>query len=155
MTTTRRSDDRYQALIAITAFGLLAAAALPSPSHACSLPPCTSPVRLFERGATVPGNLVYFKLLGGINVDGALQPLSPLSLETSEHEPIAASVRTIGFDRVFAPDQPIAPGTHVVLTYRPTCLFADEQVASATYEFTTSEAAEFEPRQPALEVARE
>jgi hypothetical protein len=44
-----------------------------------------------------------------------------LSLRTAEGEPIAASIRTIGNDRVFAPEQPLAAGTSVVIEYANEC----------------------------------
>jgi hypothetical protein len=83
---------------------------------------------------------VYFQLLGGVNVDGELQPLTPLTLETAEGEPISASVQTLGPDRVFAPDQTIPAGTRVVLKYRPTCRPAEESLGEVEYAFTTGEA---------------
>lgn len=70
---------------------------------------CFHPLRLFSSGASIPGNLVYFKVF----VDRPIE----LSLKTADGTVIPASIRTIGNDRVFAPDEPIPPDTLVVLTY--------------------------------------
>lgn len=144
MHTSTQTDDRsiLPCLRLSLAALVVALAALGSatPARACSKEQCTPPVRLFARDATVPGNLVYFQLLGGVNVDGDLQPPSPLRLETAEGEPISASVQTIGGDRVFAPDQTIAPGTRVVLKYRPNCFPAEAGTEEAEYAFTIGEA---------------
>src|SRR6187399_1877938 len=78
---------------------------LASPAEACSIPICTTPVRL-PTGGRMAGDHFYFKV---IDVDPGV-----LSLRTAEGEPIAASIRTIGNDRVFAPEQPLAAGTSVV-----------------------------------------
>lgn len=141
----------------LAAFVLTAAAlGTAAPARACSKELCSPPVRLFARDAEVPGNLVYFELLGGLNVDGQLQPASPLTLETAEGEPIAASVQTVGSDRVFAPDQPIAAGTHVVLKYRPSCLSADDGPAEIEYAFTTGAAfTAVLPAEPSLEITEQ
>ncbi len=85
---------------------------LAAPAEACSPPFCPAPVRV-PAGGRLPGNLFYFKVL--VEAPGAL------SLHTAEGEPIAASIRTIGNDRVFAPEQPIAAGTSVVLEYATEC----------------------------------
>lgn len=128
-----------------------------APGQACSLDPCPAPVRLFGRDAVVPGNLVYFQLLGGQHVEGELQSLVPLTLETAQGEPIPASVRSIGHDRVFAPDQPIPAETRVVLRYQLACRFAPEVEGDVrVYEFTTSEAVtDFVLGKPSLTVTDE
>jgi len=59
------------------------------------------------------GDHFYFQVL-------AADP-GVLTLRTAEGAPIAASIRTIGNDRVFAPEQPIAAGTSVVLEMTTPC----------------------------------
>jgi hypothetical protein len=59
------------------------------------------------------GDHFYFKV---VDADPGV-----LSLRTAEGEPIAASIRSIGNDRVFAPEQPIAAGTSVVIEYQTEC----------------------------------
>ena len=44
-----------------------------------------------------------------------------LKLHTKTGEPLAASIRTIGKDQVFAPDAPIPENTEVVLEYSSDC----------------------------------
>lgn len=78
---------------------------------------CSAPVQL-PRGAELPGNMLYFKLLSD----------SPgeLLLRTAAGEPIAAGVRTIANDRVFAPEAPVPAGTELVLEYTSDCGVASE-----------------------------
>lgn len=85
---------------------------LAAAAEACSPPFCTSPVRL-PTGARMAGDHFYFQLL--------VPDPGVLSLHTTEGEPIAASIRSIGNDRVFAPEQPIAAGTSVVLELANEC----------------------------------
>ena len=100
--------------VRIFASTLLGAAVLKlaAPAAACSPPFCPPPLR-FPPTAWMPGNLVYFKLLDDTQVE--------LSLRTAAGEPIAASIRTIGNDRVFAPEEPIPAGTQAVLDYSFPC----------------------------------
>ncbi|HTV25712.1 MAG TPA: hypothetical protein VMG12_43750 [Polyangiaceae bacterium] len=120
----------------VGALGVLCGAGVASfgaPASACSLPTCEPPVRLAPL-PYLPGNLVYFQVVAQI------EP-TDLVLRTAEGEPIAASIRTIGSDRVFAPEQPIAEGTSVVLEYSTVCF---GEPAQRTYEFTTTAAATIE-----------
>ncbi|MET0284631.1 MAG: hypothetical protein ABW352_09185 [Polyangiales bacterium] len=103
---------------------LLLALSFASPALACFGSPFASgwPVRTFgtiyaddgsqlvEVPPTVPGNLVYFLV-----TDESV----PLVLETLDGSRVAASTRTIGRDRVFAPDAPIAAGTKLRLRWTP------------------------------------
>lgn len=81
-------------------------------ARACSTAACGPPVRLAGM-EFVPGNLVYFEIT-------AENPAA-MTLRTAAGEPIPASIRTIGNDRVFAPDAPIPPETDVVLEYEESC----------------------------------
>jgi hypothetical protein len=105
-------------------------ATLAERASACSLPQCQSPLRL-PPAPYLPGNLVYFQIVG--------DDPAGLALRTAEGEPIAASIRTIGTDRVFAPEQPIADGTQLVLEYSLQC-YGDPppQTLLQTFEFMTS-----------------
>jgi hypothetical protein len=99
-------------------------------AQACSLPACSEPVRLSGMQA-VPGNLVYFEVTA--NEPGAMV------LRTEAGEPIPASIRTIGNDRVFAPDAPIAPETNVVLEYELSCYDGTEPPERGEFAFRTFE----------------
>jgi hypothetical protein len=103
-----------QRWLRIVGSSLLGAAVLKlaAPAEACSIPVCTTPVRL-PPGARMAGDHFYFKV---VDADPGV-----LSLRTAEGEPIAASIRTIGSDRVFAPEQPLAAGTSVVIEYENEC----------------------------------
>jgi hypothetical protein len=83
-----------------------------APASACSFAAYGVPVRL-EGMEYIPGNLVYFEV--------AVEDPGLMSLRTEAGAPIPASVREIGGTRVFAPDEPIAPGTSVVLEYDWNC----------------------------------
>src|SRR5688572_15506772 len=110
-----------------------AAAALLAPAKeamACSFPACSPPVRLSGM-QFVPGNLVYFEVT--TDTPGAM------SLRTEAGEPIAASIRTIGNDRVFAPDAPIAPETNLVLEYEESCYDGSEAPVLGEFAFRTFE----------------
>lgn len=115
-----------------------------APASACSLPQCPSPVNL-PPAPYLPGNLVYFQ----ITADDPAE----IALRTAEGEPIAASIRTIGTDRVFAPEQPIAEGTQLVLEYSLQC-YGDPQPQTLpqTFEFMASAAVELAFNPGRLEV---
>lgn len=107
------------------------------PAYACSQDPCPLGVEFFPEGMKIPGNLVYFKMSRGGPTE--------LSLATQRGEPIAASIRTIGTDIVFAPDADIPAGTNVVLSFVPTCaLEPSVGLEPVTFEFTTIEPREIE-----------
>lgn len=109
----RARSPRQRALRAPIALAFLAlVGSYERAAQACSEPSCTAPIRLFAQ-REVPGNLVYFEVL----VDDP----GPLTLRKADGTPIAASIRTIGADRVFAPDEPIEPYTRVTLEYTPQC----------------------------------
>lgn len=104
-----RSVQKSHWLLALlAAVATLEAAA---PASACSRA-CAPPVQL-PRGGGMSGNMVYFKLL----TDNP----GELKLHTKAGEVIAASIRTIGNDRVFAPDEAIAGNTDLVLEYTSDC----------------------------------
>ena len=113
------------------------------PAGACSGPECTAPVRL-PALAWLPGNLVNFQVLA--------QDPGVLTLRTAAGEPIAASIRTLGADRVFAPEAAIPADTDVVLEYRASC-FDGPASATSTFSFVTMAAAaiELRPAQLTLE----
>jgi hypothetical protein len=99
-------------------------------AQACSLPSCSEPVRLSGM-QSVPGNLVYFEVTA--NDPGAM------AMRTEAGEPIPASIRTIGNDRVFAPDAPIPPETNVVLEYELSCYDDIESPPPGEFAFRTFE----------------
>jgi MYXO-CTERM domain-containing protein len=100
-------------------------------ANACSLPACVAPVRIPNEGY-LPGNLVYFEVTA--DAPGAI------TLRTEAGEPIPASIRTIGNDRVFAPDAPIAPETYVILEYDYACHAGNQAPPErGTFEFWTVE----------------
>lgn len=89
----------------------------------------------------MPGNLVYFQ-----------SPDDPgVALRTAAGDPIAASVRTLAGDRVFAPEAPIPANTDVVLEYRETCNDGSAGQTS-TFAFHTTEAAAVELRSAELTI---
>jgi hypothetical protein len=110
-------------------------ATLAEVASACSPPLCPSSVRVPPM-PYLPGNLVYFQITGDDPPE--------IALRTAEGEPIAASIRTIGTDRVFAPEQPIAEGTQLVLEYTVPCL---PEPLQQQFEFMASApvAMEFNP----------
>jgi hypothetical protein len=87
---------------------LSAADLLGEPRWACPAPCFNGPLRTFENGPSIPGNLGYFKVL-------ADDP-GELSLKTEDGKAIPANARMIGPDRVYAPIQPIAADSVVLLT---------------------------------------
>lgn len=112
---------------------MAAAVVLLAPSKqalACSLPACSPPVRLAGM-EYVPGNLVYFEVTA--DTPGTI------TLRTEAGDPIPASIRTIGGDRVFAPDAPIAPETNVVLEYEEACYGDVVSPAVKQFAFRTME----------------
>jgi hypothetical protein len=123
--------------------GLAAAVLAPRPSAKACEETCEPPLRLFPTGSEVPGDLVYFKVRD--------ESFAPFTLRTAAGAPIAASIRTIGSDKVFAPDEPIPAGTSVVVEYDWKCRGAPVHTAD---EFTTIEATEVEQRAPDLAVLR-
>lgn len=113
-------------------------------ASACSLPQCQSPLRL-PPAPYLPGNLVYFPIVGDDPAE--------LALRTAEGEPIAASIRTIGGDRVFAAEQPIAEGTQLVLEYSLQCYGEPPpETLPQTFEFMTSVHSELEFNPGRLEI---
>lgn len=84
-------------------------------AQACSPAFCRAPVRLFTAVSSddIRGNLVYFKVL--------TDDPGPLTLRAVGGDVIPSSIRMVGKDRVFAPDEPIAPGTEVQLDYTLEC----------------------------------
>jgi hypothetical protein len=118
------------------------------PAAACSWP-CPGPLRLFER-TDVPGNLVYFEVFDGFFDEASL----PFTLHTAAGEPIAASVRQIDGRTVFAPDQPIADGTDVVLEYGFGCSGDAQPFERRTFAFSIAEAPVVAPPRPRVTLAR-
>jgi hypothetical protein len=114
---------------------------LSATAHACSQP-CPVPIQL-PRGTQLPGNLIYFKVL----VDDP----GELALHTAAGEPIAASIRTIGNDRIFAPEAPVAEGTELVLEYESQCPLPPASPSSFSFLVSAPGAPELRPA--ALEIA--
>jgi uncharacterized protein (TIGR03382 family) len=109
------------------------------PAQACPAACLGPPVRVFAPGRLIPGNLVYFKVI-------ADNP-GPLNLKTGDGKEIPANIRMIGPHRVFAPIDPIAADTLVVLTYpRGSC---SRDALSITFVFQTSAPLEIQ-LQPAV-----
>jgi hypothetical protein len=105
-------------------------------ASACSPPLCPSPVRLAPTHY-LPGNLIYFQISG--------DDPAAIALRTADGEPVAASIRTIGADRVFAPEQPIAEGTQLVLEYSLECLSGPSPgTLQQTFEFMATAPGEIE-----------
>lgn len=129
----------------LLALGLLGAALLiPRSALACSrVLACEPPVRLFPEGARVPGNLVYFKVT-------AAQP-GALALRTSDGRSVPASIRTIGMDRVFAPDAEVPPDLSLELEYTPVCPVG-LQPTQTRFAFVTAPAQPLEIPTPTLTV---
>jgi hypothetical protein len=105
-----KSGARLAALGVVTT--AVALFAVVETASACLTDACDPPVRLAAM-EFVPGNLVYFEIT-------AENPAA-MTMRTAAGEPIPASIRTIGNDRVFAPDAPIPPETDVVLEYEESC----------------------------------
>jgi hypothetical protein len=121
-----------------------AALLIPRSAFACSKGlGCEPPVRLFPEGAPVPGNLIYFKLK-------AAEP-SVLTLRSSDGRSVPASIRSIGMDRVFAPDADVAPDLRLELEYTPICP-QGPQPTQARFAFTTAPAQPLEIPTPTLSV---
>jgi hypothetical protein len=137
----------------LLAIGMAAAVGLcvSSPALACSPSPCEPTVRLFgPAGIEVATNFVYFKLL----VDDP----GPLLLRTRAGQPIAASIRQLGDDRVFAPDEPLAEGTDAELVYTPRCKPIGQEPQEpqpVVYAFHAGIAGEYEPRPGELELTEQ
>ncbi len=112
----------------------------PAQSVACELP-CSEPVRLFAPDGAAPGNLIRFKLLS--------PDPGPLQLKTREGRVIAASIRTLGEERVFAPDAPVPAGMELVLHYRSAC----QTGGSGRFPFRTLAPADVQTRPAELEVS--
>jgi hypothetical protein len=109
---------------------------------ACSPDPCPSSVRV-PPTRYLPGNLVFFQIVG--------DDPPAIALRTAEGEPVAASIRTIANDRVFAPEQPIAEGTQLVLEYSIECIGGLPRTQQ-TFEFVTTAPAEIELIPARLEI---
>jgi hypothetical protein len=113
-------------------------------ASACSLDPCPSSVGL-PPTRYLPGNLVYFQIVG--------DDPPAIALRTAEGEPIAASIRTIGNDRVFAPEEPIAESTQLVLEYSIPCIGLEpSNTLPQTFEFMTTAPGEIELIPARLEI---
>jgi hypothetical protein len=117
----------------LAASGLTAACAVvlfTEPVHACVTDSCDPDIRLFSR-PHAPGNLVYFKLRTS-------EP-GPLALRTKAGEPIAASIRSVGGDLVFAPDDDLPPGLEVELEYIDNCAPNVDAAHPRRFSFRTTE----------------
>ncbi|HEX6278153.1 MAG TPA: hypothetical protein VFZ53_34145 [Polyangiaceae bacterium] len=105
---------------------------------------CAEPsVRTFGDQQEIPGNLVYFKVLTGGDP-------GKLELRRKDGKRVPASIRTIGRDRVFAPDTPVANGTDLLLSYESRCERSREKPSPATYSFKVGPSATQEFRPPEL-----
>ena len=107
---------------------------------------CAEPtVRTFGEQREIPGNLVFFKLLTGGEPGN-------LELRTKDGKRVPASIRTIGSDRVFAPDSPVANGTDLLLSFESRCERLREKPWPVTYSFKVGPSATQELRPPELGV---
>jgi hypothetical protein len=87
---------------------LVATPALPC-SRLCDDPP----IYLWPKRAEVPGNLIRFRVL--------VPDPGRLELRNKAGVAIVASIKSMGQDRVFAPDAPVAAGTELTLHYEFRC----------------------------------
>jgi hypothetical protein len=122
-------------------------AALPERAQACTtVLTCNAPVRLFPPAASVPGNLIYFKVL-------VAEP-GELVLRAGDGSVIPSSIRTIGSDRVFAPEAEVPAGEHVELIYTSACPpGASFPPSRQVFPFITSAAQPMELPKPSLTLA--
>jgi hypothetical protein len=121
-----------------------AALLVPRSVLACSrVLACEAPVRLFPEGGPVPGNLIYFKLK--VAEPGAL------TLRSSDGRVVPASIRTIGMDRVFAPDADVPSDLQLELEYTSVCPLG-LQPTQTTFAFSTAPAQPLEIPTPTLSV---
>jgi hypothetical protein len=111
-------------------------------AHACSHA-CSPPVRLFGANASVPADLVLFKIT--VPDPGAL------SLRTVDGAEVAARIRMMGADRVFAPDVPPPAGVTLRLHYNDAC-YRHSGAEARQYEFRTHEPLSTSPRPAELRV---
>lgn len=119
-------------LTLVTAFGALALS--PNLASACSGEErCDPSVRLFDSKKPIPGNMVRFKV---INSDPTLK------LRDADGKVVPASVRKLGDDLVFAPDEELPAGLELTLEYKPICP-SDQVMAPGSFSFTTSAPAAF------------
>src|SRR5690606_15209219 len=105
-----------------------------------------APVRAFGEASAIPANLIYFKI--------EVADPGPLSLRTADGTPVAASIRTVGGDRVFAPDEAVEPGTELVLEYEASCV-GETPSMPLTYAFMVDEPADVELRPAELQIAEQ
>jgi hypothetical protein len=129
----------------------VAVGAVQSPAaKACSIAlSCQAPVRLFPAGMPVPGNLIFFQLL-------ASQP-GPLTLRAADGTVIPASIRSIGGDRVFAPDADVPAGLELRLEFSTVCPESGFGLTPTqqTFVFRTKAAAPLELPTPSLTLVDE
>jgi hypothetical protein len=105
---------------------------------------CVEPsVRTFGEQREIPGNLVYFKVLT------AGDP-GKLELRKKDGTRVPASIRTIGRDRVFAPEIAVANGTELFLSFESRCERLREKPWLATYSFKVGPSGTQEFRPPEL-----
>lgn len=104
---------------------------------ACSYDACVSPVRLFPTDDSIPGNLVYFRVESGGKFGCVLpEDPGPLTLRTADGTTVRSSIRQIGRDRVFAPDEPLPAGLEVRLEYTCGCAARDPAYLAAPRVFS-------------------
>jgi hypothetical protein len=137
----------------LSTWAVVAVCQLPArASDACTISDCRPPVRLLSdfypalhAGLPIPGNLVYFRV--------EVADPGPMILRTRAGGVIAASVRQIGKDRVFAPDAPLAPDLDVELEYTPHCESgAPPPDPRGVFAFRTTAAGELRARPGAVEL---
>lgn len=103
-----------RALLVVISTAVACAFFTPRSARACSpVVECRQPVRTFGDKTFIPGNLIYFKVL----VD---EP-GPLTLRKADGSVVPSSIRTIGTDRVFAPNESVAPDETLTLEYTAEC----------------------------------
>lgn len=92
----------------------------------------------------VPGNLVYFKVL-------AAQP-GRLELVTARGGRVPSGIRSIGPDRVFAPEKPLPAGQELVLHYQQHC---SGKLTDRKQAFRTGPSAQPQLRGAALQITEQ
>jgi MYXO-CTERM domain-containing protein len=136
-------NKRDLSLALVTSLAAFSPLAIVRSAAACSPPPCSDVVALPHADARIPANLVRFQVL--------VPDPGPLELRTAAGAVIPASVKTMGKDRVFSPDQAVPADTALELHHRARCTF-DLPVPQQVYRFRTVAPESLELRRPELAV---
>jgi hypothetical protein len=94
------------------ALGFALALATSAPALAC-VDDCSTPI-LLPRDGFIPSNAVVFKVVS--------EDLEVRAVDARTNQEIPSSVKTMGPDRVWSPDVPLADDVLVDLTYRSPCV---------------------------------